>query len=62
MLKKEFLLQNKNQVEQMYIKENKTVKEVSRAFDCSTSVLQRFLREHNISKRNPLKLEDLFCR
>lgn len=45
MLKKEFLLQNKTQVEQLYIKENKTVEEVSKAFNCSTSVLQRFLRD-----------------
>lgn len=59
MLKKEFLLQNKTQVEQMYIQENKTVEEVSRAFNCSTSVLQRFLREQGISKRKPIKLEDL---
>ena len=45
MLKKEFLLQNKTQVEQLYIKENKTVEEISKAFNCSTSVLQRFLRD-----------------
>lgn len=59
MLKKEFLLQNKTQVEQLYIKENKTVEEVSKAFNCSTSVLQRFLRDQGISKRKPIKLEDL---
>lgn len=59
MLKKEILLQNKEQVEQMYIKENKTVAEVADAFNCSTPVLQRFLKEQGISKRKQLKLEDL---
>ena len=45
MLKKEFLLQNKESVINMYITENKTVNEVANAFNCSTAVLQRFLKE-----------------
>lgn len=59
MLKKEFLLQNKLEVQKMYIDENKTVEQVAEAFNCSTSVLQRFLREQGISKRKQTKLEDL---
>lgn len=50
MLKKEFLLQNKESVINMYITENKTVKEVADAFNCSTAVLQRFLKEQGIRK------------
>lgn len=51
MLKKEFLLQNKESVINMYITENKTVKEVADAFNCSTAVLQRFLKEQGIRKK-----------
>ena len=59
MTKKEFLLQNKEAVKTMFIDENRTVVEVAEKFNCSTAVLQRFLREQGISKRKQLKLEDL---
>ena len=56
MLKKECLLQNKEAVINMYITENKTVKEVANTFNCSTAVLQRFLKEQGIRKKS----RDLF--
>lgn len=59
MLKKEFLLKNKEEVIQLYITENRTVKEVAEQFNCSTAVLQRFMKDQNISKRKQTKLEDL---
>ena len=49
MTKKEFLLQNKEAVKIMFIDENRTVVEVAEKFNCSTAVLQRFLREQGIS-------------
>lgn len=59
MLKKEFLLQNKEAVINMYITENKTVKEVANTFNCSTSVLQRFLKEQGIRKKSRVLISDL---
>lgn len=59
MLKKEFLLQNKEEVRKMFVEENHTVKEVAEAFNCSTAVLQRFMKEQGIFKRKIKKLEDL---
>lgn len=59
MLKKEFLLQNKELVRKMFVEENHTVKETAKAFNCSTSVLQRFMREEGITKKPMKKLEDL---
>ena len=59
MLKKEFLLQNKESVINMYITENKTVNEVANAFNCSTAVLQRFLKEHGIRKKSRVLISDL---
>ena len=59
MLKKEFLLQNKESVMNMYITENKTVNEVANAFNCSTAVLQRFLKEQGIRKKSRVLISDL---
>lgn len=59
MLKKEFLLKHKDEVIQLYITENHTVKEVADYFNCSTSVLQRFMKDYNITKRKQTKIEDL---
>lgn len=59
MLKKEFLLQNKEKVRKFYVIEKHTVEETAKEFNCSTSVLQRFMREEGIKKVIPKKLEDL---
>lgn len=59
MLKKDFLLQNKESVINMYITENKTVKEVANTFNCSAAALQRFLREQGIRKKSRVLISDL---
>ena len=59
MLKKEFLLQNKESVRKYYVEENHTVEETAAMFNCSTSVLQRFMKAEGIRKIKMKKLEDL---
>lgn len=59
MLKKEFLLENLELIKKLYIDENCTKKELAIRFNCSTSALERFFKEHNIFKRKTVQFKDL---
>jgi len=51
---------SKNELQRIYIKESKSIREVARELGCTKDMIYRCLKEYNIETREPVKKTNLW--